>query len=87
MGRELTAQPVCRAPGRTQGQGEADLEAIYPLLTMLEEDDGGTKVTFIFNPQLGDFWGYVPKSIVRRIYNRTLKQNMTRLKRVLEKEK
>jgi len=45
---------------------------------------GGTKVTFIFNPQLGDFWGYIPKPIVRRIYNHTLKQNMTRLKRVLE---
>ena len=45
---------------------------------------GGTKVTFIFRPELGDFWSYIPKPIVRRIYGRTLSNNMKRLKEVLE---
>ena len=42
----------------------------------------GTKVTFVFEPELGDFWGYIPKFIVRRIYMRTLTSNMARLKKV-----
>ncbi len=52
--------------------------------TLWEPSNGGTKVTFIFKPQLGDFWGFVPRPIVRRIYMRTLKNNMQRLKQVLE---
>jgi uncharacterized membrane protein len=52
--------------------------------TLWEPAKGGTKVTFIFKPQLGDFWGLVPKAIVRRIYMGTLSNNMRRLKKVLE---
>lgn len=52
--------------------------------TLWEPSNGGTQVTFIFKPELGDFWGYVPKPIVRRIYMRTLNNNMRRLKKVLE---
>ena len=52
--------------------------------TLWEAVNGGTKVTFIFKPELGDFWGYIPKPIVRRIYMGTLDSNMRRLKQVLE---
>jgi hypothetical protein len=52
--------------------------------TLWELTNGGTKVTFLFKPQLGDFWGWVPKSIVERIYMGTLSNNMRRLKQVLE---
>ena len=52
--------------------------------TLWEPVNGGTKVTFIFKPELGDFWGYIPKPIVRRIYMGTLDSNMRRLKQVLE---
>ena len=53
--------------------------------TLWEAANGGTKVTFLFKPQLGDFWGLVPKAIVRRIYMGTLSNNMRRLKMVLER--
>ena len=52
--------------------------------TLWERSNGGTRVTFLFKPQLGDFWGLVPKPIVRRIYMGTLSSNMRRLKKVLE---
>jgi uncharacterized membrane protein len=52
--------------------------------TLWEAANGGTKVTLLFKPQLGDFWGFVPKAIVRRIYMGTLSNNMRRLKEVLE---
>ena len=52
--------------------------------TLWESASGGTKVAFIFKPQLGDFWGLVPEFIVRRIYLETLSNNMKRLKKVLE---
>jgi uncharacterized membrane protein len=52
--------------------------------TLWERTSGGTKVTFLFKPNLGDFWGLVPKFIVRRIYMGTLSNNMRRLKNVLE---
>ena len=52
--------------------------------TIWEPTTGGTKVTFLFKPQLGDFWGWVPKSIVKRIYMGTLSNNLRRLKSVLE---
>lgn len=47
-------------------------------------EDEATKVNFIFKPELGDFWGYIPKPLVKRIYGRTLSNNMKRLKEVLE---
>jgi uncharacterized membrane protein len=47
-------------------------------------EEGATKVTFIFRPELGDFWGSIPKPLVKRIYGRTLKNNMKRLKEILE---
>ena len=52
--------------------------------TLWESTNGGTRVTFLFKPQLGDFWGLMPKAIVRRIYMGTLSNNMRRLKEVLE---
>jgi uncharacterized membrane protein len=52
--------------------------------TLWEPANGGTKVTFLFKPHLGDFWGYIPKFIVQRIYMGTLSNNMQRLKEVLE---
>jgi uncharacterized membrane protein len=52
--------------------------------TLWEPVNGATKTTFIFKPELGDFWGYIPKPIVRRIYMGTLDRNMRRLKQVLE---
>ena len=52
--------------------------------TLWEPSNGSTKVTILFKPQLGNFWGMVPKSIVRRIYMGTLSNNMRRLKKVLE---
>ena len=48
---------------------------------------GRTRVIFLFRPQLGDFWGLVPKPIVRRIYMRPLSNNMKRLKQVLESQR
>lgn len=57
---------------------EAAVQAIGG--TLWEPSDGSTKVTFISKPELGDFWGFVPKPIVRRIYMRTLNKNMQRLK-------
>jgi uncharacterized membrane protein len=52
--------------------------------TLWEPANGGTKVTFLFKPQMGDFWGFVPKAIAQRIYMGTLSNNMRRLKDVLE---
>ena len=52
--------------------------------TLWEPSNGGAQVTFIFKPELGDFWGFIPKPIVSRIYVRTLNNNMQRLKKVLE---
>ena len=54
--------------------------------TLYEPTNGGTKVTFLFSPELGDFWGLIPKPIVKRIYMRTLNSNMMRLKKVLENQ-
>ena len=51
-----------------------------------ERVEGGTKVTFVFRPELGNFWSFIPKPIVRRIYMRTLTNNMARLKKVLESQ-
>ena len=47
-------------------------------------DGGATRTTFLFKPELGCFWGYIPKPLVKRIYNQTLRNNMKRLKEVLE---
>jgi len=54
--------------------------------TLVEPTNGGTRVTIVFTPELGDFWGLIPKPIVRRIYMRTLNSNMKRLKKVLESQ-
>ena len=52
--------------------------------TLWEAVGDGTKVTFLFTPKLDDFWGLLPKSLVRRMYMGTLTNNMKRLKKILE---
>ena len=87
MGRSITNvyETYEYEPGRKvmyQSTAEAAVQAEGG--TLFEPSNGGTRVTFIFNPELGNFWGLIPKPIVKLIYMRTLNGNMRRLKRVLE---
>lgn len=49
-----------------------------------ESVDNGTRLTVAFNPQVGGFFGRIPKSVVAWSYSRTLKGNLTRIKKILE---
>ena len=46
--------------------------------------NNGTRLTVSFKPQVGGFFGRMPKSIVAWSYRRTLNGNMARIKNVLE---
>ena len=49
-----------------------------------ESVDNGTELTVAFNPQVGGFFGRMPKSIMAWSYRRTLKGNLERIKKILE---
>ena len=49
-----------------------------------EPIEGGTRLTMAFQPQVGGFFGRMPKSIVAWSYRRTLTGNLRRIKKVLE---
>ena len=54
--------------------------------TRFESVGEGTRLTMGFKPQVGGFFGRMPKSIVAWSYRRTLNNNLKRIKRVLESE-
>ncbi|MDX1436119.1 MAG: SRPBCC family protein [Anaerolineales bacterium] len=60
-----------------QASGENRFEAV----------EGGTKLTIAFRPEIGGFFGRMPKFMVSWNYRRTLSQNLTRIKEILEGEK
>lgn len=51
-----------------------------------ERVEAGTKLTMRFQPEVGGFYGVLPKSIVAWSYRRTLKNNLHRIKAILESE-
>lgn len=52
--------------------------------TRFESVEAGTRLTMEFEPEIGGFFGIMPKPIVTWTYRRTLTQNMSRIKTVIE---
>ena len=53
---------------------------------IFEELDGGTKLTMSFKPEIGGFFGALPKSFVAWTYRRTLVSKLERIKEILERD-
>ena len=51
---------------------------------LFEPLDDGTRLTMTFTPQVGGFFGKMPKSIGAWSYRRTLNGNLKRIKKILE---
>lgn len=49
-----------------------------------ETTEGGTKLTLGFEPEIGGFFGVLPKAVVAWSYRRTLVKNLERIKEILE---
>lgn len=49
-----------------------------------ESVDNGTRRPVAFSPQVGGFFGRIPKSVAAWSYSRTLKGNLARIKKILE---
>ncbi len=52
----------------------------------IEATDAGSKLTIGFEPEIGGFFGVLPRSVVAWSYRRTLVQNLSRIKKILEGE-
>ena len=54
--------------------------------TQFEAIQGGTRLTLGFEPEVGGFFGVLPKSVVAWSYRRSLVKNLSRIKEILEGE-